>query len=61
MKARVGADLTEAFTALDGRDRFEARAKIVAMMEARGLLGKIEPNSIWCHTATARMSCSSRV
>jgi valyl-tRNA synthetase len=40
-----GADLTEAFTALDGRDRFEARAKIVAMMEARGLLGKIEPNT----------------
>ena len=39
------ADLTETFTALEGRDRFEARAKIVAMMEARGLLGKIEPNT----------------
>ena len=39
------ADLTEIFTALDGRDRFEARAKIVAMMETRGLLGKIEPNT----------------
>ena len=39
------AVLTETFTALEGRDRFEARAKIVAMMEARGLIGKIEPNT----------------
>ncbi|HTO80056.1 MAG TPA: class I tRNA ligase family protein, partial [Methylocystis sp.] len=39
------ADLTQSFTELDGRDRFEARAKIVAMMEARGRLGKIEPNT----------------
>lgn len=39
------ADLTQSFTALDSHDRFDARAKIVAMMEARGLLGKIEPNT----------------
>jgi valyl-tRNA synthetase len=39
------ADLTRSFTELDGRDRFDVRAKIVAMMEARGLLGKIEPNT----------------
>ncbi len=39
------ADLTQSFTQLDGRDRFTARGKIVSMMEARGLLGKIEPNT----------------
>jgi valyl-tRNA synthetase len=39
------ADLTQSFMELDGRDRFEARARLVAMMEARGLLGKIEPNT----------------
>ena len=39
------ADLTQSFTELDGRQRFDARAKIVAMMEARGLLGRIEPNT----------------
>src|SRR5208283_5513477 len=39
------ADLTQSFTEVDGRQRFEARAKIVAMMEARGLLRKIESNT----------------
>ena len=34
----------ELFATLDGLDRFVARAKIVEMMEARGLLEKIEPN-----------------
>lgn len=36
-----GADL-EAVLALDGVDRFEARKRIVAMMEERGLLARIE-------------------
>ncbi len=34
-------DLDEALT-LHGLDRFEARARVVAMMEARGLLAKVE-------------------
>jgi valyl-tRNA synthetase len=36
-----GADL-EAVMALDGLDRFEARKRVVAMLEERGLLAKIE-------------------
>ncbi len=31
--------------ALDGLDRFEARKRVVALLEARGLLDKIEPTS----------------
>ncbi len=31
--------------ALDGLDRFEARKRIVAMLEERGLLAKIEPHA----------------
>ncbi len=36
------ADLSGTIDALDGLDRFTARARIVAMMEARGLLEKVE-------------------
>jgi valyl-tRNA synthetase len=39
----AGADLDETMT-LHGVDRFEARKRIVAMMEARELLAEIEPN-----------------
>ncbi|MGH2342641.1 valine--tRNA ligase [Segnochrobactraceae bacterium EtOH-i3] len=37
------ADLTETLT-LDGVERFKARDRVVAMLEARGLLEKIEPH-----------------
>jgi valyl-tRNA synthetase len=39
----ASADLTETLT-LDGIDRFEARKKLVARMEAKGLVEKIEPH-----------------
>ncbi|KAA5602019.1 valine--tRNA ligase [Blastochloris sulfoviridis] len=39
-----GADLDEVL-GLHGLDRFEARKRIVAMMEARGLVQKIEPHT----------------
>ncbi len=37
--------LADTVTALDGLGRFEARKRVVEMMEARGLLGKIEPHT----------------
>jgi valyl-tRNA synthetase len=37
-------DLTETLTAVDKLDRFKARKRVVAMMEARDLVEKIEPN-----------------
>jgi valyl-tRNA synthetase len=42
--AAKGADL-DAVLALDGKDRFVARKAIVEMLEAKGLLEKIEPNA----------------
>jgi valyl-tRNA synthetase len=39
----ASADLDETL-ALDGRDRFEARKVVVARMEAKGLIEKIEPH-----------------
>jgi len=39
------AELAATVAALDGQDRFFARREVVAMMEGRGLLGKIEPNA----------------
>ncbi|MDF2119583.1 valine--tRNA ligase [Roseiarcaceae bacterium H3SJ34-1] len=41
--AAAGADL-DAVLAMDGAERFAARKQIVAMMEARNLCPKIEPN-----------------
>jgi valyl-tRNA synthetase len=43
MKGAGGADLEEVL-ALDGNKREEARKKIIAMLEARELMAKIEPN-----------------
>jgi valyl-tRNA synthetase len=43
MAGTGGADLSEVL-ALDGQDRFKARKAIVAMLEARELMAKIEPN-----------------
>ena len=45
---------------MHGLDRFEARKKIVARLEAVGLLDKIEPTRTWCRTATAPAWSSSR-
>src|SRR5690606_21734010 len=42
--AEAGADL-DAVLALHGLDRFEARKRIVAMLEERGLLEKVEPHT----------------
>ena len=42
--AAKGPDL-DAVLALDGKDRFVARKAIVEMLEAKGLLEKIEPNA----------------
>jgi valyl-tRNA synthetase len=39
----ASADLDETLT-LDGRDRFDARKAVVARMEAKGLIDKIEPH-----------------
>ncbi|HKQ32858.1 MAG TPA: class I tRNA ligase family protein, partial [Thermodesulfobacteriota bacterium] len=39
-----GAEVPEATLALDGLDRFEARKRIVAMMEEHGLLARAEPH-----------------
>ena len=39
-----GAEVPEATLALDGLDRFEARKRIVAMMEEQGLLARAEPH-----------------
>src|SRR5262249_35902507 len=39
-----GGDL-DAVLALDGKDRFVARKAIVEMLEAKGLIDKIEPNA----------------
>jgi valyl-tRNA synthetase len=41
------------WVALHGLDRFAARKRIVAMMEERGFLDKIEPHKPWCRMATA--------
>ena len=38
------SDDLEEVLALDGLDRFAARARVIAMMEARGLLEKVEPH-----------------
>jgi valyl-tRNA synthetase len=38
-------ELNATVDALDGFDRFEARTRVVAMMEERGLLDKVEPNT----------------
>ena len=38
-------DLKSTIAALHGKDRFEARKLVVAMIEARGLLEKIEPHT----------------
>ena len=38
------SDDLEEVLALDGLDRFAARARVIAMMEARGLLDKVEPH-----------------
>jgi valyl-tRNA synthetase len=38
------ADVPQATLALDGVDRFEARKRIVAMMEEQGLCAKVEPH-----------------
>ncbi|KQQ23697.1 valine--tRNA ligase [Methylobacterium sp. Leaf123] len=40
-----GAEPEEAALALDGLDRFEARKAVVALMEERGLLRLVEPNT----------------
>ena len=40
-----GAAPEEAALALDGLDRFEARKRVVALMEERGLLRAVEPNT----------------
>ncbi|GGG47442.1 valine--tRNA ligase [Chelatococcus composti] len=42
--AEAGADL-DCVLALHGLDRFEARKRIVAMLEERGLLEKVEPHT----------------
>ncbi|MBB2962912.1 valine--tRNA ligase [Methylobacterium sp. R2-1] len=39
------AEPEEAALALDGLDRFEARKRVVALMEERGLLRAVEPNT----------------
>ncbi|HVB90210.1 MAG TPA: valine--tRNA ligase, partial [Beijerinckiaceae bacterium] len=41
-------ELAEIIAALEGADRFEARARVVSMMAERGLLARIEPH---VHTA----------
>jgi valyl-tRNA synthetase len=38
-------ELNATVDALDGLDRFESRNRVVAMMEERGLLDKVEPNT----------------
>ena len=38
-------ELNATVDALDGFDRFEARNRVIAMMEERGLLDKVEPNT----------------
>jgi valyl-tRNA synthetase len=38
-------DLAETIKTLDGLDRFSAREKLVAMMEARGLVDAVEPHT----------------
>jgi valyl-tRNA synthetase len=38
-------ELNATVDALDGFDRFEARNRVVAMMDERGLLDKVEPNT----------------
>ncbi len=38
------AELAATIASLDGKDRFAARSEVVAMMEARGLVEKIEPH-----------------
>ncbi|MFZ1775199.1 MAG: valine--tRNA ligase, partial [Rhizobiaceae bacterium] len=38
------AELAATIASLDGKDRFAARSEVVAMMEARGLIEKIEPH-----------------
>jgi valyl-tRNA synthetase len=40
-----GAEPEEAALALDGLDRFEARKRVVSLMEERGLLRLVEPNT----------------
>ncbi|MCG5247130.1 valine--tRNA ligase [Methylorubrum extorquens] len=40
-----GAEPEDAALALDGLDRFEARKRVVALMEERGLLRLVEPNT----------------
>ncbi|MEH3119912.1 MAG: valine--tRNA ligase [Methylorubrum populi] len=40
-----GAEPEAEALALDGLDRFEARKRVVALMEARGLLRRVEPNT----------------
>ncbi len=42
--ASVSGTERDALLALDGLDRFEARARVVAMMDERGLLEKVEPH-----------------
>ena len=55
------SELDATVEALDGLDRFKARARVVAMMDERGLLDEIEPTtSMPCRMATARTRCSSR-
>jgi valyl-tRNA synthetase len=39
------ADVSDETLALHGLDRFEARKRVVAMMESRGLCSKVEPHS----------------
>jgi valyl-tRNA synthetase len=45
MKGAGGDDLAEAIERLDRQDRFTARKRVVEMLEARGLLEKIEPHT----------------
>ncbi|ABY33062.1 valine--tRNA ligase [Methylorubrum extorquens] len=40
-----GAEPEDAALALDGLDRFEARKRVIALMEERGLLRLVEPNT----------------
>ncbi|TPQ48546.1 valine--tRNA ligase [Prosthecomicrobium hirschii] len=41
----VDTELQETLVSIEARDRFEARKRILAMLEARGLIEKIEPHT----------------
>ena len=58
--ADAAADLAGIPPELRGLDRFEARKRVVAMLEAQGLLEKTSRTPRPCRAAIAAMPCSSR-